>query len=121
VLAGLQPTKITRDARLDPRTLRLRDQGRLRGQNVDGSIDSRMKASLAVSALGSATTPPASRRAPWRTRDGDSQFRSNALVRTSKNNGLIGSTGRSAPAATTPRWNPSTPLLQEAVLDRQGW
>jgi hypothetical protein len=86
-------------------------QGCLRGQNVGYSIDSRMKASLAVSALRSAIT----RREPAGTvvhSDGDSPFRSDAFVRTPKNYGLIGSTGRSAPAATTPRWNPSTPCCR---------
>jgi transposase InsO family protein len=79
--------------------------------NVGYSIDSRMKASLAVSALRSAIT----RRGPAGTvvhSDGDSQVRSNAFVRTPKNNGLIGSTGGSAPAATTPRWDPSTPCCR---------
>ena len=50
-----------------------------------------MKASLAVSALRSAITRPEPADTVVHS-DGDSQFRSNAFVRTRKNNGLIGST-----------------------------
>jgi transposase InsO family protein len=61
--------------------LLLRDQGRLRGQNVGYSIDPRMKASLAVPALRSAITRPEPADTVVHS-DGDSQFRSNAFVRT---------------------------------------
>ena len=63
------------------------------GRIVGYSIDSRMKASLAVAALRNAII----RRDPVGTvvhSDRGSQFRSTAFVRTIKNNGLVGSMGR---------------------------
>jgi transposase InsO family protein len=63
------------------------------GRIVGYSIDSRMKASLAVAALRNAIA----RRDPVGTvvhSDRGSQFRSNAFVRTLANHGLVGSMGR---------------------------
>ncbi len=63
------------------------------GRIVGYSMDARMAASLAVSALRNAVAL----RSPAGTivhSDRGSQFRSTAFVRTSKNNGLVGSMGR---------------------------
>jgi hypothetical protein len=75
------------------------------GRIVGYSIDSRMKASLAVAALRHAIA----RRSPAGTvvHSGRS-VPFDRLPAALKNNGLIGSMGRSAPAATTPPWSPSS-------------
>ena len=90
------------------------------GRIVGYSIDSRMKASLAVAALRNAVT----RREPVGTvvhSDRGSQFRSNAFVRTLKNNGLVGSMGRVGACGDNAAMESFFALLQNNVLDRQRW
>jgi transposase InsO family protein len=90
------------------------------GRIVGYSIDSRMKASLAVAALRNAIT----RRDPVGTvvhSDRGSQFRSNAFVRTIKNNGLVGSMGRVGACGDNAAMESFFALLQKNVLDRQRW
>jgi putative transposase len=87
---------------------------------VGYSIDSRMKASLAVSALHNAIAL----RDPEGTvvhSDRGSQFRSNAFVRTLKGNGLKGSMGRAGACADNAAMESFFSLLQKNVLDRQRW
>jgi transposase InsO family protein len=76
-----------------------------------------MKASLAVTALRNAIT----RRDPVGTvvhSDRGSQFRSNAFVRTIKNNGLVGSMGRVGACGDNAAMESFFALLQKNVLDR---
>jgi transposase InsO family protein len=90
------------------------------GRIVGYSIDSRMKASLAVAALRNAIV----RRDPVGTvvhSDRGSQFRSNAFVRTIKNNGLVGSMGRVGACGDNAAMESFFALLQKNVLDRQRW
>jgi len=90
------------------------------GRIVGYSIDSRMKASLAVAALRNAII----RRDPVGTvvhSDRGSQFRSNAFVRTIKNNGLVGSMGRVGACGDNAAMESFFALLQKNVLDRQRW
>jgi putative transposase len=90
------------------------------GRIVGYSIDSRMKASLAVAALRNAIV----RRNPVGTvvhSDRGSQFRSNAFVRTIKNNGLVGSMGRVGACGDNAAMESFFALLQKMVLDRQRW
>lgn len=79
-----------------------------------------MKASLAVAALRNAIA----RRDPVGTvvhSDRGSQFRSNAFVRTLKNNGLVGSMGRVGACGDNAAMESFFALLQKNVLDRQRW
>jgi transposase InsO family protein len=90
------------------------------GRIVGYSIDSRMKASLAVAALRNAIA----RRNPVGTivhSDRGSQFRSNAFVRTIKNNGLVGSMGRVGACGDNAAMESFFALLQKNVLDRHRW
>jgi putative transposase len=90
------------------------------GRIVGYSIDSRMKASLAVAALRNAIA----RRDPVGTvvhSDRGSQFRSNAFVRTVKDNGLVGSMGRVEARGDNAAMESFFALLQKNVLDRQRW
>ena len=90
------------------------------GRIVGYSIDSRMKASLAVAALRNAIV----RRSPVGTvvhSDRGSQFRSTAFVRTIKNNGLVGSMGRVGAWGDNAAMESFFALLQKNVLDRQRW
>ncbi|MHA7284511.1 IS3 family transposase [Arthrobacter sp. TMS2-4] len=87
---------------------------------VGYSIDTRMKASLAVSALHNAIAL----RDPVGTvvhSDRGSQFRSNAFVRTLKGNGLKGSMGRVGACADNAAMESFFSLLQKNVLDSQRW
>jgi transposase InsO family protein len=87
---------------------------------VGYSIDSRMKASLAVSALHNAIAL----RQPHKTvvhSDRGSQFRSNKFVRTLKNNDLIGSMGRVGACGDNAAMESFFNLLQTNVLDRRRW
>lgn len=87
---------------------------------VGYSIDARMKTPLAVSALHNAI----GLREPAGTlvhSDRGSQFRSNAFVRTLKNNGLIGSTGRVGTCADNAAMKSFFSLLQKNVLDSRRW
>src|SRR3954465_15004930 len=90
------------------------------GRIVGYSIDSRMKASLAVAALRSAIA----RRSPVGTivhSDRGSQFRSTVFVRMLKNNGLVGSMGRVGACGDNAAMESFFALLQKNVLDRQRW
>src|SRR5699024_2719434 len=87
---------------------------------VGYSIDSRMKASLAVAAARNAIGQ--------RDIDGTilhsdrgSQFRSNALVRVLKNNGITGSMGRVGACGDNAAMESCFALLQKNVPDRQRW
>jgi len=87
---------------------------------VGYSIDSRMKAALAVAALRNAI----GLRSPAGTvvhSDRGSQFRSHAFVRTLKNNGLLGSMGRVGACGDNAAMESFFSLLQKNVLDRQRW
>ena len=78
------------------------------GRIVGYSIDERMKASLAVTALRNAIAL----RRPSRTlvhSDRGSQFRSGKFVRTLRDNALVGSMVGRVPAPTTRPWNRSSP------------
>ncbi len=90
------------------------------GRIVGYSIDSRMKASLAVAALRNAII----RRSPVGTivhSDRGSQFRSNAFVRTIRNHGLVGSMGRVGACGDNAAMESFFALLQKNVLERQRW
>ena len=87
---------------------------------VGYSIDSRMKSSLAASALRNAIAL----RSPNGTTchsDRGSQFRSKKVMRTLKNNGLKGSMGRVASAGDNAAMESFFSLLQKNVLDTQRW
>lgn len=87
---------------------------------VGYSIDSRMKATLAVNALRMAI----SRREPGRTvvhSDRGSQFRSKKYVRVLTGTGLLGSMGRVGACADNAAMESFFALLQKNVLDRQRW
>ena len=90
------------------------------GRIVGYAVDSRMKASLAVAALGGAIRL----RTPAGTvvhSDRGSQFRSGKFVRLLRNNGLIGSMGRVGACADNAAMESFFALLQNNVLDRQRW
>ncbi|WP_370259892.1 IS3 family transposase [Cryobacterium sp. TMT3-29-2] len=87
---------------------------------VGYSIDSRMKASLAVAAARNVIGQ--------RTIDGTilhsdrgSQFRSNAFLRVLKNNGITGLMGRVGACGDNAAMESFFALLQRNVLDRQRW
>jgi putative transposase len=87
---------------------------------VGYSIDSRMKSSLAVSAIRNAIAL----RSPTGTichSDRGSQFRSKKVMRLLKNNGLLGSMGRVASAGDNAAMESFFSLLQKNVLDTQRW
>jgi transposase InsO family protein len=87
---------------------------------VGYSIDARMTASLAVSALRNATAL----RAPTGTvvhSDRGSQFRSHAYLRTLRDAGLHGSMGRVGACADNAAMESFFSLLQKNVLNRQRW
>jgi len=87
---------------------------------VGYSIDERMKASLAVAALRNAV----GLRNPSGTivhSDRGSQFRAGKFVRTLRNNGLVGSMGRTGTCADNAAMESFFALLQKNVLDRQRW
>jgi putative transposase len=87
---------------------------------VGYSIDTRMKASLAVAAVRNAIAL----RSPAGTvvhSDRGSQFRSKAFVRALKNNNLVGSMGRVGACADNAAMESFFALLQKNVLDRQRW
>jgi transposase InsO family protein len=82
---------------------------------LDYSIDSRMKASLAVAAVRNAI----SMRIPAGTvvhSDRGSQFRSKALVQTLKNNNLVGSMRRVGSCGDNAAMEPFFALLQKMFL-----
>jgi len=87
---------------------------------VGYSIDSRMKSSLAASAIRNAIAL----RSPAGTichSDRGSQFRSKKVIRILKNNGLRGSMGRVASAGDNAAMESFFSLLQKNVLDTQRW
>jgi putative transposase len=87
---------------------------------VGYSIDSRMKAALAVSALRNAI----GLRSPGGTivhSDRGSQFRSRAFTRTLANNELLGSMGRVGACGDNAAMESFFALLQKNVLNRQRW
>lgn len=87
---------------------------------VGYSIDSRMKASLAVTAL----THAIGQRSPAGTivhSDRGSQFRSRKFVHALSHNGLRGSMGRVGAAGDNAAMESFFALLQKNVLDRQRW
>lgn len=87
---------------------------------VGYSIDSRMKASLAVSALDHAIAS----RSPDATivhSDRGSQFRSRKFVHALSHNGLRGSMGRVGACGDNAAMESFFALLQRNVLDRQRW
>ncbi|MFG3524898.1 IS3 family transposase [Nocardia nova] len=87
---------------------------------VGYSIDSRMKASLAVSALNNAV----SLRSPAATivhSDRGSQFRSRKFVNALSVNGLRGSMGRVGACGDNAAMESFFALLQKNVLDRKRW
>jgi transposase InsO family protein len=88
---------------------------------VGYSLDARMTAALAVSALRNAIAL----RRPVGTviihSDRGSQFRSKAFVRTLKHNGLTGSMGRVGACGDNAAMESFFSLLQKNVLDRQRW
>lgn len=87
---------------------------------VGYSIDSRIKASLAVAALRNAVALRSTLGTVVHS-DRGSQFRSNAFVRTLKSNGLVGSMGRVRACADNTAMESFFALLQKNVLDSQRW
>jgi len=91
------------------------------GRIVGYSMDSRMKASLAVAALRNAIAL----RSPAGTviihSDRGSQFRSHAYVRLLRASGLTGSMGRAGACGDNAAMESFFALLQKNVLDRRRW
>jgi len=90
------------------------------GRIVGYSIDSRMKASLAVAALRNAIMLRSPDAAIVHS-DRGSQFRSKKFVRVLRNNGLVGSMGRVGACQDNAAMESFFALLQRNVLDRQRW
>jgi len=90
------------------------------GRIVGYSIDSRMKSSLAVSAIRNAI----SLRSPAGTilhSDRGSQFRSKKVIRLLKNNGLLGSMGRVGACGDNAAMESFFALLQKNILNTRRW
>jgi putative transposase len=90
------------------------------GRIVGYSMDSRMKSSLAVSALENAVRA----RRPAGTvvhSDRGSQFRARRFVESLRQYGLTGSMGRVGACADNAAMESFFSLLQKNVLDRQRW
>jgi putative transposase len=90
------------------------------GRIVGYSMDSRMKASLAVAALHNAIAL----RRPFGTivhSDRGSQFRSGKFVRALRSAGLVGSMGRTGACADNAAMESFFALLQNNVFNRQRW
>jgi putative transposase len=87
---------------------------------VGYSIDSNMKATLAVRALHSAIRARPHIGCVLHS-DRGSQFRAKKFVRTLTNNGLLGSMGRVGACADNAAMESFFALLQKNVLDRQRW
>jgi putative transposase len=100
--------------------LPLRDQDVYSNKIVGYSIDSRMKASLAVAAARNAIGQRDIEDTILHS-DRGSQFRSNAFVRVLKNNGITGSMGRVGACGDNAAMESFFALLQKNVLDRQRW
>lgn len=91
------------------------------GKIVGYSIDSRMKSSLAASALRNAIALRSPDGATICHSDRGSQFRSKKVMRILKNNGLRGSMGRVASAGDNAAMESFFSLLQKNVLDTKRW
>lgn len=87
---------------------------------VGYSIDSRMKATLAVAALRNATALRGCRGTVVHS-DRGSQFRSGKFVRALRGAGLVGSMGRTGTCADNAAMESFFALVQKNVLDRQRW
>jgi len=87
---------------------------------VGYSIDSRMKASLAVAALRNATALRGCTGTVVHS-DRGSQFRAKRYVRTMREAGHVGSMGRTGTCADNAAMESFFSLLQKNVLDRQRW
>ena len=87
---------------------------------VGYSIDSRMKSSLAASALRNAIALRSPKGAIVHS-DRGSQFRSKKVVRLLKNNGLRGSMGRVGSSGDNAAMESFFSLLQKNVLDTRRW
>jgi len=87
---------------------------------VGYSIDSRMKSSLAVSAIRNAIALRSPADAICHS-DRGSQFRSNKVIRLLKNNGLRGSMGRVGACGDNAAMESFFSLLQKNVLDTKRW
>jgi putative transposase len=88
---------------------------------VGYSIDERMKASLAVTALANAVALRGSGAATTVHSDRGSQFRSGKFVRALRSNGLVGSMGRTGTCADNAAMESFFSLLQKNVLNRKRW
>lgn len=91
------------------------------GRIVGYSIDSRMKASLAVAALRNAICVRSPGAGTVVHADRGSQFRSRKFVRVLHRHGLAGSMGRVGTCADNAAMESFFALLQRNVLDRQRW
>jgi transposase InsO family protein len=91
------------------------------GRIVGYSIDSRMKASLAVNALENAVQRRGNVRGCTVHSDRGSQFRSREFLSALTSHGLIGSMGRVAAAGDNVAMESFFALLQKNVLDQQMW
>jgi len=87
---------------------------------VGYSIDSNMKATLAIRALHSAIGARPHEGCVLHS-DRGSQFRAKKYVRTLTNNGLLGSMGRVGACADNAAMESFFALVQKNVLDRQRW
>ncbi len=88
---------------------------------VGYSIDSRMKAHLAVHALEMAVAPQGKREGVIVHSDRGSQFRSRKFRKALKRHGLTGSMGRVGACGDNVAMESFFSLLQKNVLDRQRW
>ncbi|WP_098054095.1 IS3 family transposase [Kocuria marina] len=88
---------------------------------VGYSIDSRMKASLAVTALRSAVARRGTVTGCVVHSDRGSQFRARKFVHELTHHGLVGSMGRVGACADNAAMESFFALLQKNVLDRQRW
>ena len=91
------------------------------GRIVGYSIQSRMKARLAVDALESATARRGSVAGCIVHADRGSQFRSGKMIRALRRHGLVGSIGRVGAAQDNAAMESFFSLLQKNVLNQQRW
>ena len=91
------------------------------GRIVGYSIDSRMKARLAVQALHNAVTRRGDAAGCIVHSDRGSQFRSRKFVHALNRHGLVGSMGKVGAAGDNAAMESFFALLQKNVLDRRAW
>jgi transposase InsO family protein len=91
------------------------------GRIVGYSIQSRMKARLAVDAVNNAVARRGSVAGCVLHSDRGSQFRARKLTRALRHHGLVGSMGRVGTAADNAAMESFFALLQRNVLDQQAW